>query len=321
LILVVGGVLAAALGPALPDVAQTVAVQTIIFALLGVAWNIMSGYGGLFSFGHAAYFGIGAYTGAYLFVDHGISPWIGMAAGAVLAAAFGVATTYLTVRYRIKAAYFALATFAFAEMLRLLASNLGIVNANQGYNIPIATGGSWSKLQFAIGSTNYYWIPLGLLALAIFVNIVLLNSRTGQYVVAVRDDETAASSLGINTTRSKLVAVAVSAAITAVTGVFYTQYHLYINPDLAFGSSVSIEAIVPAVIGGIGTIWGPLIGAAIIGPLSYGTSTLVQHPPAFLQFISGRSGLDVMVYAALLVLIVRFLPRGVFGSIRARLRS
>ena len=264
-VLVVGVVLVALLPYVLPASRESVAVRTLIFAVMAVGWNIMSGYGGMFSFGHAAFFGIGAYADAYLLVKHGVSPWIGILVGAVLAAVFGVAVAYLSLRYRLKGAYFALATFAFAQMLLLLTSNIEALNKTRGFNVPLVPGGSWSKMQFPIGSHNYFWIVLGILAVAVAVNILLVGSRLGQYVMAIRDDETAAASLGIPIMRYQLAAVAISAAITALAGGFYTQYFLFVSPDLAFGAQVSVEAIVPAVIGGIGTIWGPVIGAAVIG--------------------------------------------------------
>jgi branched-chain amino acid transport system permease protein len=118
--------------------------------------------------------------------------------------------------------------------------------------------------------------------------------------------------------RYQLMTIALSAAITAVAGVFYVQYYLYINPDLAFGSDVSIQAILPAVIGGVGTIWGPAIGALILGPLSDVTATVLRNPPAFLHTLQGRSGLDVILYAVLLIVLVLLLPSGVYGAIRRR---
>jgi len=321
----VGALLLVPLPLVLPASQQGLAVRVLQFALLGVAWNVMGGFAGLFSFGHAAYFGIGAYTGAYLLVHHGVSPWLGMVAGAALAAAFGLLTGFLSFRYKLRGAYFALATFAFAEMLRLISIRLGLVNKAVGINIPLARGSSWAKLQFTPDSPNYFWIALGLVVLAVGVNIALLRSRSGQYVVAIREDELAATSLGVRALRYKLLAVAISAALTAVAGVFYVQYTLFVNPDLAFGSSVSIQAIVPAVVGGVGTIWGPVVGAAILGPLADSASAAVRNPPAFLQFLQGRAGLDVMLYAALLIVIILFLPRGVYGWVRTlfrrRLRS
>ena len=303
----------------LPASREAVAVRTLIFAIMAVGWNIMSGFGGMFSFGHAAFFGIGAYADGYLLVTHGVSPWIGMVVGAALAALFGVAIAFLSLRYRLKGAYFALATFAFAQMLLLVASNLEALHKTRGFNVPLLSSSSWAKMQFPLGSNIYYWIPLGLLALALAVNIVLVRTRAGQYVMAIRDDEVAAQSLGVPVMRYRLIAVAVSAAITAVAGAYYTQYYLFVSPDLGFGASVSVEAIVPAVIGGIGTIWGPVIGAAVVGPLSEATASVLRNPPAALSFIEGRSGLDVAAYAVLLIVIVIFLPRGIYGSIRARL--
>lgn len=318
LVLAVGTLVAATLPLVLPPAQQAVAVRILIFALMGVAWNIMSGYGGMFSFGHAAYFGLGAYGSGYFLVEHGVSPWLGMAAGAAIAAAFGVGVGFLAFRYRLRGAYFALATFAFAEMLHLLALNFDPIEAAAGLNIPLIEGSSWWMLQFPPGSPNYFWTILVLTALAVAATIALMASKAGRYIVAIREDEQAASSLGIPGMRYKLLTVAVSAAMTAVAGGFYTQYYLYINPDLAFGSAVSIQAILPSVIGGIGTIWGPVIGAAVLGPLSDVTATLLRDPPAALAFLQGRSGLDVIVYAGLLIIIVLALPKGVYGALRAR---
>jgi branched-chain amino acid transport system permease protein len=152
------------------------------------------------------------------------------------------------------------------------------------------------------------------------VSIVFLRSKTGRYVLAARDNEVAASALGVPVMRYKLITIALSAALTSVAGVFYVQYYLFVNPDLAFGSSVSIQAILPSVIGGVGTIWGPVIGAAILGPLSDVTATLLRNPPEALSFLAGRNGLDVVLYAALLVVIILVLPKGVYGWIRGRFR-
>ena len=303
----------------LPPTQEAVAVRVLIFALLAVGWNVMSGFGGMFSFGHAAYFGIGAYTGAWLLVEHGVSPWLGMLAGAVLAAGFGVLTGFLALRYRLRGAYFALATFALAEMLRLLATSSDLVNRAVGYNVPLLPGNSWPMLQFPAGSPNYFWVGLGLVTLAIAVSVLYLGSRAGRFAVAARDDEVAAASLGVPVLRYQLLTIALSAAITAVAGVFYVQYYLYVNPDLAFGASVSIQAILPAVIGGVGTVWGPVVGAVVLGPLSDVTATLLRQPPEFLGFLAGRGGLDVLLYAVLLIVIVLVGPQGLYGAVRERL--
>ena len=296
----------------------SVAVRVLIFAILSLGWNVMSGFGGMFSFGHAAYFGIGAYVSVWLLVERGVSPWIGMLAGMVAAAAFAVLVGFLALRYRLKGAYFALSTFAFAEMLRLLATNSDLVNRAVGYNVPIRPEPSWWYMQFDPGSANYFWIALGLTVLALVVTIRFLRSRIGRFTIAVRDDEDAAAALGIPVMRTKLITIALSGAISSVAGTFYVQYYFFVDPDVAFGSSVSIQAILPAVIGGVGTIWGPVVGAAILGPLNDITATLLRDPPPALDFLQGRAGLDVMVYAVLLILIILLLPQGVYGALRDR---
>ena len=318
--LAVGLAVLAVLPLLISDRIETVAVRTLIFAIMAVGWNLMSGYGGMFSFGHAAFFGIGAYTDAYLLNEHGVSPWISLAVAAVLAAVVGMLIAYLCLRYRLAGAYFALATFAFAQMFLLLVQNLGALNKTEGFNIAILPSDSWAKMQFQQGSPNYFWIPLGILAVGVLVTILFSRSRSGQFVQAARDDETAAASLGISAMRHRLLTVALSCGITAMAGVYYTQYYLFVGPNQAFGSQVSIEAIVPAVIGGIGTVWGPVIGAAIIGPLSEVSASLLRNPPPFLDFLQGTAGLDVTLYAVILIAIVLFLPKGVFGSIRDRWR-
>ncbi len=304
----------------LPEAQGAVAVRVLIFALMSIGWNIMSGFGGMFSFGHAAYFGLGAYTCAWLLVERGVSPWIGMAAGMVVAAVFAVVIGFLALRYRLRGAYFALATFAFAEMLRLYAENSALVNRASGYHVPILDQESWWYLQFEPGSPKYFWVALGLTVVALVVSVLFLRSKTGRFGVAARDDEEAAASVGIPVMRCKLATMALSAAVTSVAGAFFTQYYLFIDPELAFGSSVSIQAILPAVIGGVATIWGPVLGAAVLGPLTDVTATLLREPPAALAFLQGRSGLDVVVYGVLLVVIVLLLPRGIYGALSGRWR-
>ncbi|WFE36328.1 branched-chain amino acid ABC transporter permease [Micromonospora sp. WMMD975] len=302
----------------LPPAQASVAVRVLIFALMSIGWNMMSGFGGLFSFGHAAYFGIGAYAGAWLLVERQVSPWIGMLVGMVLAAAFATLIGFLALRYKLRGAYFALATFAFAEMLRLWATNSDFVNRAVGYHVPLRPDASWWWLQFEPSSPNYFWVALALTVAALVVSVLYVRSRAGQFTKAARDDEDAAAAVGIPVMRYKLTTMALSAAITAVAGTFYVQYFLFIDPDLAFGSSVSIQAILPAVIGGVATIWGPVIGSVVMGPLNDVTATLLRNPPPGLEFLQGRSGLDVIVYGALLIIIVLVLPKGIYGTIRQR---
>lgn len=321
LVLGVGLVVLFLLPLLLPTSYQPVMVKILIFAIMAVGWNIMSGYGGMFSFGHAAFFGIGAYSVAYLLSAHGLNPWFGMLFGAMLAAIVGTVFAFLCLRYKLEGSYFGLATFAFAQMFFLLTENLEFLNRTEGINIPILQDDSWLMMQFHPTSYNYYWIGLFLLVAAVAVSIWFVHSRPGRFTTAIRDDEVAAESLGIAVLRHRLITVALSCAITAIAGGFYTQYYMFVGPNQGFGMQVSVDAIVPAVIGGVGTIWGPLIGAVVVGGLSEAIADLVRNPPAGLEFLQGLSGLDVAIYAILLIIIVVFLPKGIYGTIRERLRK
>ncbi len=292
-----------------------IGVRILLFAMLGTAWNLMAGYAGLFSFGHAAYFGIGAYATAVLQVDYGWSPWLGMLVGMALAGLFAILTGYLSFRYRLKGAYFVLTTFAFAEMLRLIFLHWEFVNRAIGFRVPLLRDSSWASMQFLPGSRAYYYVALAMLLAVLIIVIVLMRSRSGYYIVAIRDNEEAAAALGVNPMRYKLHAVALSGALTAMGGTFYFQYIFFIDPALAFGPAVSIQILLPAIIGGMGTMWGPLIGAFILVPLGEMTSGLVRTPPEVLSFLTGRAGLDLVLFGALLVAIIMFLPKGVYGSV------
>jgi branched-chain amino acid transport system permease protein len=302
----------------LEPAAEAVAIRVLIFAVMSISWNIMSGFGGLFSFGHAAFFGLGAYTTAWLQVERQVSPWIGMLVGVVVAALFALLIGFLALRYRLKGAYFALVTLAFAEMLRLWATNSDLVNRAVGYHVPLQVEESWWWMQFAPDSANYFFIALALMVLALVVSVFFLRSKVGQFAMASRDDDEAAAALGIPVMRYKLLTMMVSGGLMATAGTFYLQYYLFIDPDLAFGSAQSIQAILPAVIGGVATIWGPVIGAAVLGPLSDVTASVLRDPPAALDFLAGRSGLDVVLYGILLIIIILVLPKGIYGAVRER---
>ncbi len=297
------------------------AVQVLLFAFLGVAWNLMGGFSGQFSFGHAAFFGLGAYSAAVLGTSFELSPWIAMLVGAALAAMLGAFIGFLSFRYRVRGVYFALTTFAFAEMLRLIANGLGVIGGAQGLSVPFSVDASWLMIQFPQNSPNYYYVMLFLLAAALLATIFLIRSRSGMFILAIREDEDAAATLGVNPLNYKILAISGSAALTAVGGVFYTQYYFFIDPNLAFGSAISIQILLSAIVGGIGTIWGPVFGALIVTALAQGANAFVRNPPGFLGFLEGRSGVDVVIYGAVLVLIIMFLPRGVFGTASGYLKS
>jgi len=295
---------------AVPPFLSPYAVHTLVlilfFAYLGTAWNVLGGYAGQFSFGHAAFFGIGAYTSTLLLVRLDVSPWLGLLAGGVLAAVFGCFGGYLSFRYGLRGPYFALVTLAFAEMLRLIAVNWMAIGGPMGILMPLSkTGDSLSRLQFR-EKLPYYYVALALLGAALALVRAIERSRLGHLLAAIRENEDAAEASGVNTLSAKLVAMAVSAFLTAVGGTFYAQYFTFIDPGLVFGPSVSVEILLRPIVGGPGTLLGPLLGSVVLTPLSEATRALIR----------GRPGIDVMVYGALLVLVITFLPGGLAGAWR-----
>lgn len=292
-------------------------VLVLFWAHLGNAWNLMAGYAGQFSFGHAVFYGIGAYTSTVLLVDYAISPWLGMVAGAVLAALFGLLMGYLLFRFGIRGHFFALGTFAIAEMVRLIATELEFINTSVGIHIPLVRGDSWPRMQFEESVINYYYVILGLYVVGLLVIIAISRSRLGYYFQAIREDEEAAAALGVDVLRYKTLAVMISGALTALGGSFFTQYFLFIDPTLAFGVGVSVQILLRPIVGGVGTVWGPLVGALLLTPLAEATRAFVRTPPAFLSAIQGRAGVDVMIFGVILIVVILFMPHGLLGAGRS----
>jgi branched-chain amino acid transport system permease protein len=302
-------VAALALPPFASPYVVSILILILFYAFLGMAWNLLGGYAGQFSFGHSAFFGIGAYTSTQLLVKGGVSPWVGIWAGGLLAAAFGCFAGYLSFRYGLRGPYFALVTLAFAEMLRVIALNWPYVGGPMGVLIPLPGGGdSLARLQFR-GKLPYYYLALALLAASLWLTRRVERARLGYTLEAIRENEDAAEASGVNTLAAKLWAMGLSAFLTALGGTFYAQYFGFIDPTLAFGAPVSVEILLRPIVGGAGTLFGPLLGSLVLTPLSEVTRTLIR----------GRPGVDVMVYGALLVVVVTFLPGGLVGTWR-RLR-
>jgi branched-chain amino acid transport system permease protein len=293
----------------------TLLITLLYWAYLGTAWNIMGGYAGQFSFGHSAFFGIGAYTSTVLFLYYDISPWIGMFAGAIFAAIFGAGMGFLTFRFGVKGHFFALATFAFAEMSRLIAQDWEYIGSTLGLTMPIIGGDSWSKMIFEATKLNYYIVICGMLIVGTLISIWIYRNKLGFYLQAVREDEDAAAALGVDTLRYKIIAVAISAALTAIGGSFFAQRFGFIDPTLVFGVSISIEILLRPIFGGSGTIWGPLVGAIFLTPLEEATKMFVRNPPQIVSFIEGRSGFDVMLFGIIVIIVVIYMPDGLVGSI------
>jgi len=275
-------------------------VMTLYATVLAQAWNILGGYGGQFSFGHALFFGTGAYAMAVLQVKFGWNAWaalpIALAAGALI----GAFTGAVSFRYGLRGSYFALVTLAFAEVFRILANSVDFTGAGVGLMVPLKE--SAAHLQFA-DKTGYLYLILAFALVGLLISWWLKNSRYGAWLQAVRDNESAAAALGIDVSRVKLVAITISGGLTAAAGVFYAQYLHYIDPHLAYGPGVSIEALVGAIVGGMGTVWGPLLGATLLQLLGEGTRNLMGDAP----------GVNLVIYGAVLILMVTFLPRGIAG--------
>lgn len=296
-------------------------VLILFWAHMGNAWNLMAGYAGQFSFGHAVFYGIGAYTSTVLLVDYGVSPWVGIFAGALLAALFGLIMGSLLFRFGIRGHFFALGTFAIAEMVRLIATEVEFINSSIGIHIPLVRGDSWMHMQFEDSTIYYYYVILGIFVLGLALIIAIAHTRLGAYFQAIRENEEAAASLGVDVLRYKTIAVMISGALTAVGGTFFTQYFLFVDPTLAFGVTVSVQILLRPIVGGVGTIWGPFVGALLLTPLAELTRAFVRNPPPYLSSIEGRAGVDVMLFGAILVIVILFMPHGLVGAGRSLWRS
>ncbi len=285
-------------------------VAAFLIALVGQGWNLLGGYGGQYSFGHAAFFGTGAYATAVLQVRYGVNAWlafgIGIAAGALLGAAIGA----LSFRSGLKGSYFALVTLAFAEVLRIAASVAPITGAGVGTLIALDLRPQAFQFQSRV---PFYWIVLALVGASLIIVRRLEHSRFGAYLVAVRENEEAAAALGVDATMVKLGAMTVSAALAAAGGGFYAQYFLFVDAGIAYGPWISIEALLAPIIGGIGTVFGPLLGALVIKTLGELAKLATGDAP----------GLDLVIYGSVLILVIAFAPRGIAGilaDLRRRLR-
>jgi len=272
----------------------------LLIALAGQGWNLLGGYCGQYSFGHAAFFGTGAYVTAVLQVPYGINAWLGFAIGIAAGSVVGAVIGALSFRSGLKGSYFALVTLAFAEVLRIVASVAPITGAGVGTLIRLDLRPEAFQFQSRV---PFYWIILGLVALSLILVRLIEDSRFGAYLVAVRENEDGAKALGVNVTMVKLCAMTISAAITAAAGCFYAQYFLFIDAGIAYGPWISIEALLAPIIGGTGHVLGPLLGAIIIKSLGEAAKLVTGDAP----------GLDLVIYGSVLILVVAFAPRGIVG--------
>lgn len=285
----------------------SVVVRALTFIMLGQAWNVIAGVGGQLSLGHGVFFGVGAYAVAFLFNDFGITPWLGMWAAMALSVVLAVIIGLTT--FRSRGVYFALATVAislgFEKVARFLSEYTG---GDAGLAVNFRGTAPWA-MQFR-GPTAFLWIDLAVVVAFYAFTRWLLGSRFGLRLQAVRDDEDAAAASGVNVLGTKLAGLAVSAAMTALAGVLHVQFYLAIDPGTAFGLFQGIQIQLPALIGGLGTAAGPVIGGAI--------AVLLSELTNWWATVADVHGADTLVYGIVLLVVVLFAPRGVMGSLRRR---
>jgi len=285
-----------------------VSVLTLIlyFAYVGQAWNLMMGYAGQLSLGHALYVGLGAYAAALLWIYAGIGPWLGVLAAILIATAFGAFIGWLGFRFGVEGVYFALLTIAFAEFTRIAFDHLSFAGGSGGLFLPYEQRrlGEWWNLRG--GQLVFYYTALLLATAAVIVVARLTRSRLGYHWLAVREDEAAARALGINAFRAKMAAVMISAGMTAVGGVFYAFYYNNLFPGQIFDISRSIEIILAPIVGGLGTIFGPVIGAFVLTPLGESLITITE------RFGINAPGVKAVFYGAVLMVIIFLRPSGVW---------
>ena len=309
----IAAVLAVVILAALPALLSSYAITVFIFiffyAYLGQAWNVLGGYAGQLSAGHAAFVGVGGYATTLLSMHWGLSPWIGMVIGGLLAAALGAVIGGLGFRFGLRGFYFVLLTVAFAEVCRIITLNTEAMGGALGLYITF-TGNPW-QLQFQ-DNRAYYYLALALMLFATGVVAVVERSRLGAYLVAIREDEDAAEALGVDTFRYKLCAIVLSAFLTGLGGAFYANYLFSLQPNAVFGIPLSVDIIIRPVIGGAGTLLGPLLGpilgSFILSPLAEIARIYFSRP--------GWSGIHLVVYGVLLIGTVLFLPQGAYPQLR-----
>jgi len=273
-------------------------VLMLLYAGLSQGWNILGGYCGQISLGHALYFGIGGYASAMLFVKYGIPPSLGMFAGGGLAALAALLVGWPC--FRLSGHYYAIATLVVGMMVLLLVTNWDFVNAAMGITVPFRAE-SWINLEFRVAVLPFHYLMLAYAAVAWLVAWMVEGSRWGFTWRAVKDDVAAARSLAVRVFPSKMAAAAISGAITGVGGALYAQYVGFIDPDSGFGLSLSVLIALPAVVGGVGTLWGPFVGAAVLIPVQ-------QLIIAWLG--SAGNGVDLVIYGALIMALALARPQG-----------
>lgn len=279
-------------------------VLALFYAFIGQSWNIAGGFAGQLSFGHVAFFGVGAYASTIMQMRFGWNPWLGLPVAALAGALAGWLIAVLSFRAGLRGSYFALITLAFAEVFRIVANSIEITGGGLGMLIPMKQ----TAANFQFGDRRvFYFIMLALTAVSIAIAVWLKSSRFGARLAAIRENEDSAMALGINVFAEKVKIMMLSGAIAGVGGCFFAQYFLYIDPLIVFGTDKSVEMLLVSMIGGAGTVYGPLIGAVLLALVSEVTRALFTI-----------QGLSLVLYGALLVVIIAYLPNGLVDLFNRR---
>lgn len=301
-----------AIGFALPNNGYFLHVATLILMFAGMAgaWNLISGYANQISLGHAAFFGLGAYTSTLLFAHFGVSPWLGMVAAAAEGAAVSLLIGLPT--FRLRGHYYALATFAVAELLLALALYFrGITKGAVGLSVRYVPNGSFWNFEY-FGNRPYFFIAAALLGVTIATSFWLDRGPLGYRLRALRNSHAAAEVIGVNTTRAKLEANLLSGALMAAYGTFYAQFQFFIDPNTVFGFwTISVKVAMIAILGGVGTIWGPLLGAVILVSLDEWTRIVLTGHFA---------DVSRLLYAVILIVLILYRPAGLLSVLETGLR-
>lgn len=298
-----------------PGFSSHVLITVLLTAAMAQAWNLIGGYGGQVSFGHSVFFGIGAYGAAFSVCVGKTSPWPGMIVGALLAAVTAVIVSYPC--FKLKGHYFAIATFAVVEIFNRVFMIWDWVGGAVGLDYTILEDG-WRNFTWSVDKRGYYLGALALFALVFTVTRIIERSRFGYYLRAVREGQETAESLGVNSTGVKLSAMALSAFLAALCGAFFAQYNFRVDPPMVMSLDMSMKFVLVAILGGIGTFWGPLLGALVLIPLQ-------EYSRAYLAKLG--SGMDLIIFGLIIILMMVYQPGGILGILtgsrqrRARLRA
>ena len=278
-----------------------VATMVLLYASMAQSWNIISGYGGQVSFGHSVFFGIGAYGAGLAVVTFESLPWYGAPLGMLAAAVVSILISYPC--FRLKGHYFAIATFAIVEIFNRLFMIWDAVGGALGLDYPILPDG-WKNFSWSDTKTGYYLGALAIFVLVYGVVRWIERNRMGYYLLAVREGQETAESLGVNSTVVKLGAMALSAALAALCGAFFAQYNYRVDPPMVMSLDMSMKFVLITILGGIGTFWGPFLGALVLIPLQEYTRAYLSHLGA---------GIDLIIFGVIIIIVMIKEPRGIMG--------